>query len=166
VIEDKLFEKVSQSKKWYDIDICTSLSGNIAETLLLKEPGLGSSSDLFRATSRIRDYIVEFGFCDFHQHIFDWDDDEDFWEKLSKLPPKVSEKIVNDTETLLEQFKNKTTLLVNKHKNIILKLKDFLLKPEHKFSFGYWISGEEANKFVRNELKKSTKPASKKILNN
>jgi len=103
-----------------------------------------------------RDYIVQYGFNDFHQTLFQWTDQKDFFEKLHLLPPNISEKIINDTEMILDKYKKKTTELVRKYSGVIQKLKDFIISPQHKYSFGYWISGEEATQFVAKEINGDT----------
>jgi len=148
--------KMTISKEEFlEKEICTCLAGNIAETEILKKTGMGSTSDLRSATNLVRDYTVLYGFGNFSQYLFDFDhgDDEDFFHKLSLLPTNISQKILTDIDELLTNSKKNTIELVNKYSGLIIKLADFILLPEHKYSFGYWVLGDEVEEFVKNELK-------------
>ncbi len=138
-------DKYQQTKSELMEDMAVMMGGREAEDLIFNELTAGASSDISRATRIARAMVVDFGMSKLGPVYLGPQYDTDDYGRAMFEPAKVSDavqaKIDKEIGLFVEQARKKARDVLEKHKKILDKVSDALMKQET-------LDGDEFEKLV------------------
>lgn len=127
-------DKHLHSKQKFEDEICSLLGGYVSEKLKYGQVTTGASSDLERATNLARSMVTEFGMSELGPVIFGDKNHEVFLGRDFGHVRNYSEEVASEIDKQIKKFIEKAYKraeeLVIKHKNLLTKIAEDLIKKE------------------------------------
>jgi len=142
------------SKSKFEDELCSLLGGRIAEKVFFGEVTTGASNDLEKAAKIARAMVTKYGMSELGPITFGNGHGEVFLGKdyghVKNYSESSASKIDELTKKILDKAEKRTEDIVNKNKNLMIKIAKDLMKKET-------ITGEEFAIYFKKEKSKSKK---------
>ena len=126
-------ESFTTSKSKFEEEMCALLGGFVAEEMIFQEPTTGASNDLERATRIAQNMVMRFGMSKLGPVVFGENSENDFLGIPStqrNFSENVAAQIDGEVAKLIQAALRRTKKILQKHKGVLQKLAERLLKKE------------------------------------
>lgn len=119
-------DKYSYSDKYIKDKIIMLLGGRVAEKMMFNHQSSGAENDLAKATSLARHYVCSFGMTDTFGPINFKFGSQEYNQLSEKTKSNIDEAVMN----LLKDCEKETYQLLEKNKELLIKISEHLLEVE------------------------------------
>ncbi len=127
-------DKHLTTRSKFEDELCSLLGGYVAETIIFGEMTTGASNDLERATQIARNMVTKYGMSNMGPVIFGEQNNEVFLGRdfghVRNYSENVASQIDTEVKKIIEKAKTVTMDLVNKNRDKLEEIAQFLIKKE------------------------------------